>query len=572
VLVGVAVVLLVGWTGYQALKAKTALEAVAADFDTLTGQLARGDQAAARTTLAQAQVHARDAADNTNGPGWWLSARIPQVGPNVRAVRSIAVVADRLTSDVLPDVISATGILDPSHLRPVNGRIDLSPIRRSAPAVVRAATRLRAEDRTVQAIDVGPLAPQIGGPVAKLQAKIAHADQLADRASRAVRLLPRMLGGDGTRRYLFIFQNNAEVRATGGIPGAFATMTARDGKISLGRQGDAGSISRFTQPPTPLTHDEKVLFGDAIGRFPQDVNFTPDFPRSARLIEGMYRASTGQTVDGVVSVDPVALSYLLRGTGPVKTVGGTTLDAQKAVPLLLSKVYAKIPDPTQQNVFFNAAARSVFDAVSAGRGDPRAVLDGVVQATSERRILVWSGHPDEQRLLAPTALAGALPTRADSSPQVGVYFNAAGAYKLDYYLDYTATVTSSSCRAGRQHLTVNVAMHSSVPQHYRSLPDYVDPVQPGFGRGKILVNAYLFAPLGGEATSLRLDGAHEVFNTSRLDGRTLIARTVLLKPGQTSVLSVDLVSGRGQTGTAQLRATPGVRSTGVGSVSPSACS
>ncbi len=30
----------------------------------------------------------------------------------------------------------------------------------------------------------------------------------------------------------------------------------------------------------------------------------------------MYKARSGRSVDGVVSVDPVALSYLLNGTGP----------------------------------------------------------------------------------------------------------------------------------------------------------------------------------------------------------------------------------------------------------------
>ena len=95
-LVGVVVVVLVGFTGYQALKAKTALEQVGADFDTLRGQLASGDESGARATLAAAQRHADEAAGSTRGPGWWLSARIPQIGPNVRAVRSVAVVADSL--------------------------------------------------------------------------------------------------------------------------------------------------------------------------------------------------------------------------------------------------------------------------------------------------------------------------------------------------------------------------------------------------------------------------------------------------------------------------------------------
>jgi hypothetical protein len=487
-------------------------------------------------------------------------------------VQSVSEVTDRLASSVLPDVVTAAEVLDPASLKPKHGRIDLAPIQRSQPAVVRASTRLHAEAEAVHAIDTSALAPQIAAPVEDLRTKIDRADQLADRASRAVRLLPPMLGAEGPRRYLFMFQNNAEIRSTGGIPGAFATMVARDGKVTLGSQADAQTLGRFAKPVTPLTHEEKDLYGPNLASYPQDVNFTPDFPRTARIISAMDKAKTGRSVDGVVSVDPVALSYLLRGTGPVSTAGNQTLQGDTVVQLLLSKVYAQITDPTAQNVFFNEAARSVFDAVSAGKGNPRSVLDGLVQAASERRMLVWSAHPEEQKLLGSTAMSGALPKTSGESPQLGVYFNAAGAYKLDYYLDYTVNVASTSCQGNRQHLRVSVAMRSSVPKHNRSLPDYVNPAQPGFGRGKVLVNAYVFAPAGGRPTRVALDGAKEDFNVRRLDGRTLVARTVLLKPGQTSVLSVDVVAGRGQTSDASLRVTPGVRTTGVGNVDPSACS
>ena len=290
--------------------------------------------------------------------------------------------------------------------------------------------------------------------------------------------------------------------------------------------------------------------------YPQDVNFTPDFPRSGELIAGMYKARGGPAVDGVLSVDPVALSYVLRGTGPLKTAGDQTLSADNAVRLLLSKVYEDIPAPDQQNDFFNAAARTVFDAVASGTGDPRVVLDGVVRAASERRLLVWSAHRDEQRLLESTALGGGLPRSPTKHPAVGVYFNAAAPDKLDYYLDYTTSVEPTSCRDGRQRLTVRVNMQSQVPAKVRDLPEYVAPKKALFGRGDILVNASFFAPHDGDVKAITLDGERQVFNTSTLDGRRLLARTIRLKPGQSSVIAVDMVAGRGQTDTADLAGDP----------------
>ena len=102
------VVLLVGWTGYQALQARDSLQAVAADFESLADDLKAGDEAGARASLASAQVAAEDARANTRGPGWWLTARLPGVGDDIEAVRTVADVTDRLASDVLPPVVDAS--------------------------------------------------------------------------------------------------------------------------------------------------------------------------------------------------------------------------------------------------------------------------------------------------------------------------------------------------------------------------------------------------------------------------------------------------------------------------------
>src|SRR4051794_40102881 len=95
------IVLLVGLTGYQALKARTALQQTAAELETFRGQVSSGDLDGSRVTLADAQKHAREARRDTDGPGWWLTGHLPQIGPNVRAVQSVSAVTDRLTSQVL---------------------------------------------------------------------------------------------------------------------------------------------------------------------------------------------------------------------------------------------------------------------------------------------------------------------------------------------------------------------------------------------------------------------------------------------------------------------------------------
>lgn len=571
-LIGVGAVCLIALTGYQALQARDALEKAAEDFELLTGQLADGDGAGARASLASAQAAAQKADDNTGGPGWWLTSQLPGVGDDIVAVRTVADVVKTLATDILPSVIDASEKLKPANLRPVDGRVDLDGIVAVAPSMVDANEALQRQKVRVDSLDPEELSAQLAAPVMQLQDKLGVAVSLSDKASKAVRLLPAMLGADGKRTYLVLFQNNAEVRSTGGIPGAFATITARDGQVAMRQQGSSADVGQLDKPALPLTKEEIALFEEKMGTFSQDINFTPDFPRTAQLAKAMWKKTQGESVDGVISADPVALSYVLEGTGPVTLSDGSQLSADNAAQLLLSQIYADEPDPSVQDQYFADVARNVFDAIAAGQGEPRRVLDGLAHAAGDRRLLVWSGHDEEQQILAPTKLSGALPGKPDANPFVGVFLNDGTGAKMGYYLHYETSVESVSCESGRQHIKVRLTMRSSAPNDAgQVLPDYV--IGGGFGAapGDIRTTVYMYAPLDGRFSTLAIDGRQVSVAELEHQGHPVAASTVDLEPGQKRELTYEVISGLHQRGQANLRVTPGVNGSGLGNVSPSAC-
>ncbi len=71
----------------------------------------------------------------------------------------------------------------------------------------------------------------------------------------------------------------------------------------------------------PLTSEEEALYGKTMGIFPQSVNLTPDFPRSAQLLHAMWEERRGRSLDGILSIDPVAMSYVLTATGSLPFPG-----------------------------------------------------------------------------------------------------------------------------------------------------------------------------------------------------------------------------------------------------------
>ncbi|WP_217576954.1 DUF4012 domain-containing protein, partial [Streptomyces sp. GbtcB7] len=82
-----------------------------------------------------------------------------------------------------------------------------------------------------------------------------------------------------------------------------------------------------------------TIYQDKPGRYLQNVTQVPDFSLSARLAQE-FAAREGREVSSVIAIDPVALSYLLEATGPVRLPTGDELTSTNVVKLLLSDVYA----------------------------------------------------------------------------------------------------------------------------------------------------------------------------------------------------------------------------------------
>src|SRR5690606_17324998 len=130
----------------------------------------------------------------------------------------------------------------------------------------------------------------------------------------------------------------------------------------------------YTQPILPLDDATAALYGDITGEYVQDVNLTPWFDTTGQLAKAMWEDRFGGTIDAVVGVDPVLLSYLLEATGPLP-VGDINLTSENAVDVLLSETYARYDDPRDQDAFFAAAAQAVFSALTESTIDPKTVVE-----------------------------------------------------------------------------------------------------------------------------------------------------------------------------------------------------
>ncbi|GAB2949267.1 hypothetical protein GCM10027280_42290 [Micromonospora polyrhachis] len=538
------------WVGHQGWQARHHLTTAADLARELGRQLLDGDVTQARHTLAALQRQAREARAATTDPGWWLSTHLPYAGDNLAAVHGIAVAVDDLSRRVFPSILR----LDLAAVLPRSGGFDVAALRSAEPTLTAADTAMREIRQRFDAVPSTALWSSVATAVRQLRGELDRLAVLTATARRAAVLLPPLLGADGARTYLLASQNPAELRATGGMLGAYAVIRADRGRVELVTQGAASELRYFDRPVLPLDPDMQTLYTDLLGVFPADVNLTPHFPTAAVLYREMYRRRTGVTVDGVLATDPVVLSYLLQAIGPVRVPGHATLVADTAVRTLLSDTYQKLGFKAQDD-YFAASAMAVFDAMIKRPVDPRALLAALDRAITERRILFWSARPDEQRHLLDTRLAGVLPEQ-EKVPTVGVFLNDGSGAKLGYYLARDARLTVGNCRPdGRRELHLRLTLSSTVPRS--GLSKSVLGLGMAGDPYTVRTLVYVFSPAGGLLHDARLDGVQALLGSGRERGRQVGVVSVDLRPGQTRVLEVGLFSAVTRTGAAELWLTPG---------------
>lgn len=132
----------------------------------------------------------------------------------------------------------------------------------------------------------------------------------------SLRSFREFLGLSQDKRYLLVFQNNTELRASGGFLGSYALVDLHNGKIKNLEVPGGGSydteagLKRQVVAPAPLwLVNPQWHFWDC--------NWWPDWPTSARNIMWFYEKSDGPTVDGVISFTPTVIEDLLRIIGPI---------------------------------------------------------------------------------------------------------------------------------------------------------------------------------------------------------------------------------------------------------------
>ncbi|MEK7652985.1 MAG: DUF4012 domain-containing protein [Patescibacteria group bacterium] len=140
--------------------------------------------------------------------------------------------------------------------------------------------------------------------------------------------LSEILGAEGEKNYLFVFQNNMEMRPTGGFIGSYGLVTIKNGKVDEIFIDDVYNLDKLAEGklvvPAPWPMQE---YNKQKNWYLRDANWSPDWPTSAKQILWFFseeRKAAGlpaTKIDGIIAITPDFVADLLEIIGPINLEG-----------------------------------------------------------------------------------------------------------------------------------------------------------------------------------------------------------------------------------------------------------
>jgi len=134
-----------------------------------------------------------------------------------------------------------------------------------------------------------------------------------------------LLGKDKVRNYLVIFQNDGELRPSGGFWTAYTTLKIDKGKIIPGVSSNIYDLDDKLSSVTPAPRIIKSYHINVPYLNLRDSNLSPDFPTDAQIfLDGYYKAMGKKTTfDAVIALDTQVLVDIVKVLGKLDTRVGT---------------------------------------------------------------------------------------------------------------------------------------------------------------------------------------------------------------------------------------------------------
>lgn len=229
-------------------------------------------------------------------------------------------------------------------------------------------------------------------------------------------VLPEIMGEDEEKRYLILFQNDKELRSTGGFITAYAYFNVKKGVIkSEGSEDiyqlDDSLTKKFPAPPIISKYLPNVPSLNI-----RDSNYSPDFASSMQQFEQLYQsASSKKDIDGIIALDTNFVLSMMKVLGDIEAYGAkfTTQEVEAcSCPQIIYELERYADEPVnyekgaRKDIIGVLMSKMMDMAFNAPKSQWPNLLNTGVTALRQKNLLLYFKDPKIQEAAEKMNFAG----------------------------------------------------------------------------------------------------------------------------------------------------------------------
>jgi hypothetical protein len=355
-------------------------------------------------------------------------------------------------------------------------------------------------DKSLNDLPINIIPGHKGDILRQLHTDIPKLKQVLQDSDQYVNIFLNFVGSDRLKRYVFIFQNNQELRATGGFIGSFGLMNLDKGVVkSLDIQeiyNPDGQLLKQILAPVPLQELTTRWYL-------RDSNWFADFPTSAQKIISFYEKTGGVTPDGVISLTPTVIERLLTITGPITLDDyGVTVSADNFVKITQYQTgiaYDKVTNKPKQFIA-DLAPILINKLLSANSNQYQKIIEALNNSFQEKHILLYFLDSNLQNIVIDNNLGGKL--YATNKDYLSVVHTNIGGYKTDGVIEDAMQINTKIESNGTiiNKVTINRNHKGGDTEYEWWNKDNIDYIRTYIPKGARILHAEGFTDRGQKAS------------------------------------------------------------------------
>lgn len=353
--------------------------------------------------------------------------------------------------------------------------------------------------------------------------------------------LPYLLGVDGERRYLVLFQNDKELRATGGFLTAYSIMKVTNAKFEPVSSDDIYNLDAKYKPkyeaPQPIVDLIKGPYVLSSNIRLRDMNYSPDFKVAMDLFSKEIKTLGLGDFDGIIAVDTGLLVNLLDALGEIGVPGfgnfSTKIEPKCNCPQVIyelesfadvegpiiwdpltGKIILRPKNSDNRKKIIGPLMNSIMaNAFALSKDKLPKLVEAVFKSVSEKHVLFYLFDQSAQKAVEGFGIAGRIAT-ADFD-YLHINDSNLGGRKSNLYLKQEVEQDISLAKDGRIEKTITITYKN--PEKHDG---WLNSVLPNWVR--------VYVPQGSEL--LDVGGLEKKYDTYEELGKTVFSGYFKLRP------------------------------------------